>query len=103
MTKRSYIVKMNVEEILNATRGKLLIGDLKENCENLEKPVMGGEDFSYFGYKIPSAYAFLGIAQEGKEVPYHHHPKFYFRSEIVAESAKLLSQIAFDAIEELNK
>lgn len=34
MTKRSYIVKMNVEEILNATRGKLLIGDLKENCEN---------------------------------------------------------------------
>lgn len=34
MTKRSYIVKMNVEEILNATRGKLLIGDLKEDCEN---------------------------------------------------------------------
>jgi UDP-N-acetylmuramoyl-tripeptide--D-alanyl-D-alanine ligase len=25
---------MNVEEILNATRGKLLIGDLKEDCEN---------------------------------------------------------------------
>ena len=34
MTRRSYIVKMNVEEILNATRGKLLIGDLKEDCEN---------------------------------------------------------------------
>lgn len=34
MTRRSYIVKMNVEEILNATRGKLLIGNLKENCEN---------------------------------------------------------------------
>lgn len=34
MTKRSYIIKMNVEEILNATRGKLLIGDLKEDCEN---------------------------------------------------------------------
>ena len=34
MTKRSYIVKMNVEEILNATRGNLLIGDLKEDCEN---------------------------------------------------------------------
>ena len=35
MTRRSYIVKMNVEEILNATRGKLLIGNLKENCENI--------------------------------------------------------------------
>lgn len=34
MTRRSYIVKMNVEEILNATRGRLLIGNLKENCEN---------------------------------------------------------------------
>ena len=34
MTKRSYIVKMNVEEILNATRGQLFIGDLKEDCEN---------------------------------------------------------------------
>ncbi len=34
MTTRSYIVKMNVEDILNATKGNLLIGNLKENCEN---------------------------------------------------------------------
>ena len=98
-----YPILVNDEKAVNILKdsAEKILG--KENCENLEKPVMGGEDFSYFGYKIPSAYAFLGIAQEGKEVPYHHHPKFYFRSEIVAESAKLLSQIAFDAIEELNK
>lgn len=34
MTTRSYIVKMKVEDILNATKGNLLIGNLKENCEN---------------------------------------------------------------------
>ena len=98
-----YPILVNDEKAVNILKdsAEKILG--KENCENLEKQVMGGEDFSYFGYKIPSAYAFLGIAQEGKEVPYHHHPKFYFRSEIVAESAKLLSQIAFDAIEELNK
>lgn len=70
--------------------------------EELEKPVMGGEDFAYFGYKVPSAFAFLGIAQKGKEEPYHHHPKFNFRSEIVIEGSKLLTQIAFDALEQLN-
>ena len=75
----------------------------EENYEELENPVMGGEDFSYFGYNVPSAFGFLGIAQKGKEIPYHHHPRFHFRSEMAAQSAKILSQVAFDAIEGLNK
>lgn len=79
---------------------KKILGE--ENYKDLEKPVMGGEDFSYFGYEVPSAFGFLGIAQEGKEEPYHHHPKFNFRSEICLESSKLLSQIALDALEKLN-
>ena len=86
-------------EVLKKSAIKIL-GE--ENFENLENPVMGGEDFSYFGYNIPSAFAFLGIAQQGKEVPYHHHPKFHFRSEVAAQSAKVLSQAAFDAIKKLN-
>lgn len=64
----------------------------------LENPIMGAEDFAYFGYNIPSAFCFLGIKEEGKEEPYHHHPKFSFRSEMAVEGSKLLAQIALDAL-----
>lgn len=75
----------------------------EENYEDFEKPIMGGEDFSFFGYEVPAAFAFVGIAQEGKPEPLHHHPEFQFRSEIVLENSKILSQAVFDAIEFLMK
>lgn len=78
---------------------KKIVGDSK--YIPLEKPIMGGEDFSFFGYEVPSAFAFVGIAEEGKPNPLHHHPQFQFRSEIVLENSKLLSQVVFDSIEYL--
>ena len=47
-----YPILVNDEKAVNILKdsAEKILG--KENCENLEKPVMGGEDFSYFGYKL---------------------------------------------------
>jgi len=38
---------------------------------------MGGEDFSEFASKVPSAFYFIGTGNEEKETNYpHHHPRF---------------------------
>ena len=42
-----------------------------------QRPIMGGEDFSYYAQKVPAAFLFLGAgsAASGATAP-HHHPKF---------------------------
>ncbi|OEH87048.1 hypothetical protein BHU72_01220 [Desulfuribacillus stibiiarsenatis] len=41
------------------------------------KPVMGGEDFSYFLNEIPGVYFFIGAGNQSTGIVYpQHHPKF---------------------------
>ncbi|MGE4620062.1 MAG: amidohydrolase [Planctomycetota bacterium] len=40
-------------------------------------PVLGGEDFSYYGQKIPAAFLFLGNRDESQGIVHFcHHPRF---------------------------
>ena len=80
---------------------KKILGE--ESYRDMEIPSMGAEDFAYFGYEVPSAYINVGIAQEGKENPIHHHPLFEFRSEIVQQLSKILAQVAVDSLKKLNE
>jgi amidohydrolase len=41
------------------------------------KPVLAGEDFSYYQRKVPGAFVFIGAGNQQNGVVYsHHHPKF---------------------------
>lgn len=98
-----YPILVNDHDAAEIMRGamKKVVGE--ENYTEMENPIMGGEDFSYFAQKVPSAFGFVGIVPKG-EVPYpNHHPKFNFRSEMALENSKILAQAAFDAIEKLTK
>lgn len=90
----------NATEILRKSMKKI-VGE--ENYIEMETPIMGGEDFSYFAQKVPSAFAFVGITPKGEEQYPNHHPKFNFKSEMALENSKILAQVAFDALEELKK
>jgi amidohydrolase len=57
-------------------------------------PSMGGEDFSYIAEKVPSAYYFVGIAQDG--VIRHHSPKFAWDDGALKIYSSTLCQIAID-------
>lgn len=40
-------------------------------------PVLGGEDFAYYGQKIPAAFLFLGNRDESQGIVHFcHHPRF---------------------------
>lgn len=43
---------------------------------------MGGEDFAYFAQKVPSAFIFVGIANNKSEPVIHHNPYFKWDSKM---------------------
>ena len=73
---------------------KKVVGE--ENVFDLKEPNMGGEDFAYFAQKVPSAFIFVGIANNKIEPVIHHNPYFKWDSKNVGILAQGLSQIAID-------
>ncbi|MGL4382140.1 MAG: M20/M25/M40 family metallo-hydrolase, partial [Bacilli bacterium] len=70
------------------------------NVIELPYPTMGGEDFAFLAQEVPSSFFFVGIAQENKPEPVHHHPNFAWEDEVLIESSAYLAQIAFDFLTE---
>jgi amidohydrolase len=64
------------------------------------KPVMGGEDFSYFLQKVPGAFVFLGSSNEAKGLCHpHHSPLFDFDEACLPIGVELLARIAMRYLE----
>ncbi|MCK4386009.1 MAG: M20/M25/M40 family metallo-hydrolase, partial [candidate division Zixibacteria bacterium] len=63
----------------------------------IEKPVMGGEDFAYFLQKVPGSFLRLGIRNPKKDAIYPwHHPKFTVDEDAIKIGSAVLAGIAFD-------
>ncbi len=63
------------------------------------KPSMGGEDFSYFAAEVPGVFFRLGT-NSGPETSYpNHHPKFDVDEDALPYGAAILSQFAYDYID----
>ncbi|MCL2674230.1 MAG: amidohydrolase, partial [Defluviitaleaceae bacterium] len=61
------------------------------------KPIMGGEDFSYYLEKVPGTFFFTGGGNVAKGIIYpHHHPKFDIDEDALLFASKGLLQIALD-------
>lgn len=56
---------------------------------------LGGEDFAHYTKKIPAAYFFLGIGEEGKTFG-HHHPKFDIDESMMSLGTEILAQSAIE-------
>ena len=60
-----------------------------------EKPVMGGEDFSYYCQEVPSCFFAVGLLPEGvNEIPALHQPKFDFNDEAIRTGIQLFCALA---------
>lgn len=62
----------------------------------MERPLMGSEDFAYYAHRVPSAYFAMGGGVEGKDNFPNHHPCFDFDEGVLELGATALSLIAFD-------
>lgn len=91
-----YPALINDKDMTNFAKESLkkVVGE--ENVFDLKEPNMGGEDFAYFAQKVPSAFMFIGIANNENEPVIHHNPYFKWDSKNVGILAQSLSQIAID-------
>lgn len=69
----------------------------------LDKPAMAGDDFSYFGENVPSAYSKLGVGNVEKGAVYPiHSPKFIADEDALPIGSAILSQTAVDYLDTYN-
>lgn len=59
-------------------------------------PSLGAEDFAFLAVNVPSSYFLLGIHEEGKPEPVHHHPAFAWNDEVLELGSQALARVALD-------
>ncbi len=63
-----------------------------------EKPVMGGEDFSYYCQEVPSCFFALGLLPKGaQEMAALHQPTFDFNDEALATGIRIFCALALQS------
>lgn len=65
------------------------------------KPIMGGEDFSFFTEKIPGVYMILGAKDPNRPGTPHHNPSFMIREEVFRYGLEAMLGLYFDVTEQL--
>lgn len=64
-------------------------------------PLMGSEDFSEYGVKVPYVYGIHGVRDEEKGHIYNnHHEKFDFEEDCLPRGAAIMAQFAVDYLAE---
>jgi len=60
-------------------------------------PVMGGEDFSFYGQQIPACFFALGLLPaEKSDMPGLHHPRFDFNDDAIAMGIEAFAALVCD-------
>lgn len=73
----------------------------EENVIIMNEPLMGSEDFAYFGKKVPSNFFLIGVGENQDEnETLLHHPKLFWNSENLRTSVKSLSNLAVTYLNE---
>ncbi len=63
----------------------------------VEQPVMGGEDFAYYGQVVPACFFVLGLVPDGLDgttLPQLHQPTFNFNDDAVATGVEIFCRLA---------
>lgn len=59
-------------------------------------PSLGAEDFAYLAEAVPSSYYNVGIWEEGKKEPVHHHPSFEWNDDVLETTSASLAIVALE-------
>jgi len=66
-----------------------------ERLRPVEQPVMGGEDFAFYGQQIPACFFVLGLVPAGRSaMPALHHPSFDFTDDAMATGVEMFVRLA---------
>lgn len=66
-----------------------------DRLRELPVPVMGGEDFSFYGQRVPSCFFVLGLIPPGRQsMPDLHQPDFDFNDNSIATGVEMFCRLA---------
>ncbi len=89
------VVVATINDKEMAEIGQTAAKDLFGDCLVEMEKQTGGEDFSFYGRKVPAAFAFVGSKNEAKiEYHPHHHPKFDIDEDALKYTAGLYANYA---------
>ncbi|MED4752882.1 amidohydrolase [Brevibacillus choshinensis] len=98
--ERGYPAVINSEKEASIAREAAIAAFGEERVEPM-KPLMGGEDFSYYLEKVPGAYLFVGAGNPDKLAKYpHHHPRFDIDEDSMLIAGELLGRTALRYLEQ---
>lgn len=64
------------------------------------EPTMGGEDFSFYGYKVPACFYYAGLLRDGDSNPAGlHTPKFDFNDAVIPDCVQAMCELALAEVE----
>ena len=95
--RQGYPVLINDPEMTDLAREVISKLYSKDAVFEIDKPIMGGEDFAYFLQKVPGTFLRLGIRNPNKQAIYPwHHPKFNVDENAIKIGTEVLSQCVYD-------
>lgn len=101
--ERGYPAVINSEKETEIARAAAVDAFGAERVQPM-KPLMGGEDFSYYLGKVPGAYLFVGAGNPDKLAKYpHHHPHFDIDEDAMLIAGELLGRTALSYLEQHQK
>jgi len=69
----------------------------RDRVKELAAPVMGGEDFSFYGEIIPATFYFMGLRKPGvTEAASVHTPRFDFNDAVISDCVEVMCRLALD-------
>jgi metal-dependent amidase/aminoacylase/carboxypeptidase family protein len=72
-----------------------------ESSVELQRPTMGGEDFSAYQQKVPGTFIWVGAGNDEKGITHpHHHPRFTFDEDALPIGMRMHLAAAFGLLNE---
>ncbi len=65
-----------------------------ERVIDVPQPVMGGEDFAFYGQRVPACFFVLGLVPDGGTMAELHQPTFNFNDDAIATGVEMFCQLA---------
>ena len=92
--ERGYPVTINHPDAVAQFERDAVIEVGEDRVFAVERPFMGGEDFSFYGEVIPACFFLLGLLPEGEEsMPALHHPDFDFNDRAIETGIAVFRQL----------
>ncbi len=93
--KRGYPATVNDAASVEAFRSVAADAFGTEHVVDMERPVMGGEDFAYYAQRVPACFFALGLIPDGAgAVPELHQAQFNFNDDAIEQGIEMFCRLA---------